>query len=265
MKYIGIRGVRGSGKDLITHVVANTLNHIILHSEDPTKEQMDKWIKDIIDNENIIHEISLDNVYIDSFGDAVKTFVALLLGCDTKYLYDDYYKDHMVINMASFEYEIYDEIPSNIALIDNETLLNIMIKNGNPDSVMSNHYITLRDFIIYFGHNVMKRFFGANIWIKSLNSNMPLFENIFTDKTYKIYRDVKTSSEVTYIKEKKGWIIKLNRKGLKKKKGLDMLSKDNRIDFIIDIPENIYDIYNDILKICKEIIRKDYGEKETNS
>lgn len=261
MKYIGIRGERGSGKDLITYVISNILNHMIYEGEEPTKEQVDKWIKDIIDNENIIHEISLNNIYIDSFGDAVKIFVAMLLGCDTKYLYDDYYKDHMVINMATFEYKIYDNIPDNLILISNELLSDYLLKKGSPDQPLSNIYMSLRDFILYFGHDVMKRFFGANIWIKSLNSNNIMFENIFTDKTYKIYRDVKTSSEVTYIKDRKGIIIKINKPHNKKKKGLDTLSKDKRIDYIIDIPDNIYDIYDNILKICKEIL-KDNGEKE---
>ena len=261
MKYIGIRGERGSGKDLITYIISNILNHMICKEEEPTKEQVDKWIKDIIDNENIIHEISLNNIYIDSFGDAIKTFVAMLLGCDTKYLYDDYYKDHMVINMATFEYKIYDNIPDNLILISNEQLSDYLLKKGSPDQSLSNIYISLRDFILYFGHDVMKRFFGANVWIKSLNSNNIMFENIFTDKTYKIYRDVKTSSEVTYIKDRKGIIIKINKSHNKKKKGLDILSKDKRIDYIIDIPDNIYDIYDNILKICKEIL-KDNGEKE---
>lgn len=264
MKYIGIRGERGSGKDLITYVISNVINYIIHNNEDPDKEQVDKWIKDIIDNENIIHEISLKYIYIDSFGDTIRTFVSLLLGCDIKYLYDDYYKDHMIINMATFEYKIYDDVPDNLVLISNEQLSDFLLKKGSPDQILSNIYISLRDFILYFGHDVMKRFFGANVWIKSLNSNNAMFENIFIDKTYKIYRDVKTTSEVTYIKDRKGIIIKINKQHNKKKKGLDTLSKDKRIDYIINIPTNIYDIYDDILKICKSILIENGKKKIEN-
>lgn len=253
MNYIGIRGHRGAGKDLISYVVGCTLNHMIETNQIPDKSKMDSWINDIIDNDNVIHEVSLKNVYFDSFGDTVKTFVALLLGCDTKYLYDDYYKDRMVIDMSTFKYQIFDDIPKDLTLVSNEQLYNIMMKQGSPDAVVQQYMITLRDFILYFGQDVMKRFFGTNVWIKSLNLNGNMFENIFSDSSYKIFRDIKTSSEVTYIKNKGGIIINVYRKNSHKKRGFnnDKLLKDKRIDFQINIPDNVYDIYDDIIQICE--------------
>ena len=257
MNYIGIRGHRGAGKDLISYVIGCTLNYMMVNNQAPNKSQMDSWITDIINNENIIHEVSLKNVYFDSFGDVVKTFVALLLGCDTKYLYDDYYKDRIVIDMSTFKYQIYDTIPEDLALVDNEQLYNILMKQGSPDTAVQRYLITLRDFILYFGQDVMKRFFGTNVWIKSLNLNGNMFENIFNDSSYKIFRDVKTSSEVTYIKNKKGIIINVYRKDSQKKKGFNnnKLLKDKRIDYQIDVPTNVYDIYDNIIEICNNIIQ----------
>lgn len=257
MNYIGIRGHRGAGKDLISYVIGCTLNYMMVNNQAPDKSQMDSWITDIINNENIIHEVSLKNVYFDSFGDVVKTFVALLLGCDTKYLYDDYYKDRIVIDMSTFKYQIYDTIPEGLALVDNEQLYNILMKQGSPDTAVQRYLITLRDFILYFGQDVMKRFFGTNVWIKSLNLNGNMFENIFNDSSYKIFRDVKTSSEVTYIKNKKGIIINVYRKDSRKKKGFNnnKLLKDKRIDYQIDVPTNVYDIYDNIIEICNNIIQ----------
>lgn len=263
MNYIGIRGYISNHRDLIPYIIGNTINYIILKKTDPDQNTMNKWINEITENENIIHEISLDNIYFESFGDTVKTFVALLLGCDQTYLYNDYYKDHILIDLSNFKYEVYDEFPSDIIIVDNKTLITNMLKKGNPDYQMSKFYITLRDFILYFGHDVMKRFLGVDVWIKSLNASGNLFTNIFDDKKYKFFKDVKTSSEITYIKEHNGVIIKINNKDVKRKKSMDILSSDKRYDYLIEIPSNIYDIYNQIITISNKILK--YGEEESNN
>lgn len=264
MNYIGIRGHRGAGKDLVSYVIGNTLDFIINNNQIPEQSVVNEWIDEIIANENIIHEISLNNIYFDSFGDTVKTFVALLLGCNPSYLYDDYYKDHIVVNLGNFECTEYETLPQNIELVNNEVLAANRIKFCNADSGLSNCYMSLRNFILYFGQDVMKRFFGVDVWIKTLNANNATFTNIFDDKSYKIFRDIKTSSEITYIKKHKGVIIKINRKNPSKKNGMDKLSKDRRFDYLIEIPEDVHLIYEDIINICKNILNKNGKESEKN-
>ncbi len=261
MRYIGIRGHRGSGKSLITYVTGNIIDYMITTHEDPPKTTVDGWIDDIINDENIINNASLKNVYIDSFGDTVRTFVSLLIGCDINMLYDDYSREHVYVNMADFSYQKQHPSPEAI-IIDNGDLVKVMEEKGNPNTYMPNVYMKLKHFILYFGHDVMKKYFGTNVWIKTLLSSQKLFENMFTDKSYKIFKDVKTSSEITYIKNNDGVIININRKDIKKAKGFDNLENDGRYNYCLNIPPDVHDIYDDILKICKQIIGKYYAKED---
>ena len=68
--------------------------------------------------------------------------------------------------------------------------------------------------ISYYGSYVMKYFFGTNVWIKSMVVNENGMENFFTqgeDVTWKIYTDVKFTSEVDFIKQHNGIIVNLIR------------------------------------------------------
>ena len=70
---------------------------------------------------------------------------------------------------------------------------------------------------MYFGREVMQRFFGLNVWVKTLRSCDDRYPYNFNDNLYyKIFTDLKYPSEATYIKEKQGVIVKVNRPGHKK-------------------------------------------------
>ena len=115
-KVIGIRGHRGAGKTTISYLIGNTINYLIKNKEilNDFNDLYRTWCDDIISDEKIIHECGLDYVYFDSFSDTLKLWVKLLIGCPTEYMYDDYYKDHMVINMKDFSYKIHEELPENL-------------------------------------------------------------------------------------------------------------------------------------------------------
>ena len=106
MKYVGIRGHRGAGKTTISYLLGNTINYLVKHPEEELSDDLYRiWCDDIIKDEKIIHECGLDYVYFESFSDILKLWVKLLLGCPTDYMYDDYYKDHMIINLKDFSYK----------------------------------------------------------------------------------------------------------------------------------------------------------------
>lgn len=263
---IGIRGHRGAGKTTISYLVGNTIDYLVKNEE--IKEDFNDlyrtWCDDIIGDEKIIHNCSLDYVYFDSFSDTLKLWVILLVGCPKDYLYDDYYKDHLVINMKDFSYKVYDKLPEN--LLNHNELYEIMPKDKNPTTITKNIYISLRDFILYFGVEVMQRYFGTNVWVKTLKNSGAFYDSIFDDEvSYKIFTDIKTPGEITYIKnDKKGIVIKVSRPGHKKSsKGLDRLGQDSRYDYEIIVNDDLYNTKEQIIDIVKHII---YGKagKESN-
>ena len=272
MNYIGIRGHRGAGKSTIAYLLGNTINELLRQQKDsydePISELYQTWCDEIVNNENIIHDVCLDKIYFESFSDTIKIMIKMFLGCPQEFLYSDYHKDHVVINLRDFTYKVYESIPENIKTYTSKELYECMSKVGNPITITKNVYITLREFILYFGREVMQRHFGMNVWVKSLKSSQELFTNIFNEEDcYKIYMDVKTPGEVTYIKNLGGVIIKVVRPGHKKPKGIDKLSQDNRFDYEVTIGENLYDTINQVINIAKDIITKynNYDKEETGS
>lgn len=269
MNYIGIRGHRGAGKIAISYLIGNTLNYLeelsLSNNSDNDFDSNDfdfhyqAWCDDVLNSEQIIYDCDLKHIYFESFSDSLKLFIILLIGCPRNYLYDDYYKDHMVINIRDFSYNVYDNIEEyNDKLLSREDVINILSKNKQPVTITQNMFMTLREFILYFGIDTMQRSLGLNVWVKSLQANEALFKNIFdNNKDYRIYFDVKTPSEVTYIKNKSGVIIKIDRPGNKKQsKGFDKLKHDDRIDYTINVKGNLYDLKDCILNISKEIKSK---------
>ena len=109
---------------------------------------------------------------------------------------------------------------------------------------------------MYFGLEVMQRFFGANVWVKSLKSSEEFYNSIFNeDNNVKIFTDIKTPGEITYIKNNNGKVIKVSRPGFKKQqKGMDKLSQDNRYDFEIIVNRDLYDTKEQILEISKQLL-----------
>jgi hypothetical protein len=165
----------------------------------------------------------------------------------------------MVINLKDFSYKIYDEIPQNLKLYTHEELYSVMPKDRAPITITKNIYINLRNFIMYFGLEIMQRFFGANVWVKSLKSSSEFYNSIFNEEnSIKIFIDIKTPGEVTYIKNNNGIVIKVSRPQHKKpSKGIDKLSQDNRFDYEIIVDKELYDTKENILNISKRILENE--------
>lgn len=260
MNIIGIRGHRGAGKTTISYLLGNTINYLVEKSKEDFDIAYRVWCDNIIENENVINECELKYVYFDSFADTLRLWVRLLLNCPENYVTDEYFKDHVVVNMKDFSYQVIDELPSYV--LDREELYNIMVAT-QPKPITKNLYISLREFILYFGMDVMQRFFGANVWLKTLKNSSEFYESIFNeDNAYKVFIDVKMPSEVTYIKERNGIIVKVSRPGSQKKNvGMDKLGQDYRFDFEVFVNGDLYKTKDQIFNIAKTIV---YGDKKEN-
>lgn len=279
MNYIGVRGHRGAGKSSIAYLLGNTLNLIcqghskLLDNEEIFSSFYNAWCKQLMESENCINEANTNHVYFESFSDQIKTFIRLLLGCPEEYLYEDKYKDIIAVNLRNLLCIDLSKQPMTNDLSTKFVTASEMHQsidhNLPPQPINSNTYMTLREFIMYFGLEVMQRYFGVNVWVKSLKMNGLRYDDFYdTGECYKIFIDLKTPAEVTYIKQKEGIIVNVERPSNKKgKSGLERLGRDNRIDYNIVVDGDLYDLKNDIINIAKSINNrfKNEGGKENEN
>lgn len=264
-KIIGIRGHRGAGKESVAYLLACTLEFIDYSEELEINDQdayinafnkmYNKAVKELVDDKNkAFEEANFKYVYLDAFGDAPKAMVQQLLGCDFKYLCDSYWKDHIVVNLKTLDIEEVDELPDD--LIDPKTLSQWIPSCFNDKRFTSPLKMSLRDFILYFGIDVMQKSFGVNVWVNSTAQNDKRNEEYF-ENGIRIYTDIKAPTELDYLIDKQAVIINVERRGYKKKGGLDMLKDDNRWDYNIQIKGNdLMSIKDNVLEIAEKIYWK---------
>ena len=265
MNYIGVRGHRGAGKSSIAFLLGNTIDFITTGHQDSTNtilfdDLYKSWCDNLLHNVNCINECSLRNCYFESFSDSIKTFIRLLLGCPEEYLYEDKYKDIVVVNLRDLSCKLLNEFSEPIKIISAQEFYKTMPHDPDesPVAICSNTYMMLREFIMYFGLEIMQRFFGRNVWVKSLKVNSEQIDKFYDlGNSYKIFIDLKTPAEVTYIKQNQGYIVNVNRPGNKKdKSGLERLGRDDRIDYNITVDGDLYSTKENIIEIAKDIINR---------
>lgn len=265
-KYIGIRGHRGAGKNTISRLIGamidtynNKQEFDEVTFEQKTLEYYNCVCEQLIQGET---EISSTLVHYETFADTPITMVHLIFGIPMDYCYNDEKKDTVVINLKTFEYEIEQENAHPLTSARSYfEMRNAEIDcEPAPKKMADDVYMTLRELISYYGNYVMKYFFGANTWIKSLQTTQQDMDMFYTEGElmYKIYTDVKFTSEVDYIKERDGIIINVIRKN--KDKGnyetSTNLMYDTRVDYTIEY-EDILDksTFEQIINIVKQIYK----------
>jgi hypothetical protein len=181
----------------------------------------------------------------------------MLLGCPDEYLYDDSYKDTIVVNLRDLSCRNKNEV-GDVKLWSASELHDSIDHNSNPQTFQINLYMTLREFIMYFGLEVMQRYFGRNVWVKSLKATSDEWDRYLDNgDSYKIFMDLKTPAEATYIKQNNGIIVNVERPTNKKgKSGLERLGGDDRIDYNIVINGDLYSTKVDIVNLAQDIVTK---------
>lgn len=240
---IGITGHRGSGKTSIGYLLGNILNSIrIHHTKEEIFEDYKEWCATIKQNNNAIYDCCLDYIYFDEFGEMPKSFVAQLLGIDMSVLDNDTLKDTMYVNMSNFKLYTYDD---SIKMINAEGIL------SKPAKKWKDTYISLREFIKVFSIDIMQRFFGSDVWLKSRRVNEEKW-NHFIDG-WKLFTDVKTKEEINYIKDNNGIIIRTIRPSNRKKNEGITNTQNVDSDFIINTEGQLIDLFDKIYEIGEKI------------
>lgn len=259
MNYVGIRGHRGAGKSTVAYLLSNTIHYLREHGDEHPIEQFIKefngWCEEFRNDETCISRMDLDQVIIEGFGDGPKMMANMLTGIPFEDMNNDYKKDHTIINLRDFKV-IEDGSISEHECWDAKGYFMHTTTSTDPEPLTEDVYMTLREFILYFGIYVMQNAFGRNVWVKSLVANNKYYNGLFQDdcKRFKIFPDIKASSEITYIKDKGGVIIKVSRPGHKKAGGMDLLRGDSRYDYEVVIDGKLEDLSPQILKVAIDII-----------
>lgn len=251
-KYIGIRGHRGAGKNTFSYLLGVTINYYLLNRcfDDDYIVEYNKAVDKILElNEDFLETSELSNVYFESFADTAKITLAELIGIPSEYMYNDWCKDSVFIDLKNFHYtQAKEKIDIQPLLSESYTaqqLYDNILSNKNFFSIDKPIYIQLRELITYYSKYVMQTFFGCNVWVKSMEKNRWEQERFYSSvkSMYKIYTDCKFSSEVSYIKNNDGIIIQVNREeNIKNNTEFsNELNNDTRIDYHINWNLDLYD------------------------
>ena len=269
-KYIGIRGHRGAGKNTIAYLLGTAIEFYLQHNSWDGFEVVYKSAvqKVIEEGGETIPEYDFKNVYFESFADTAKITLAQILGFPTDWMYNDWCKDATIVDLKDFSFERAQNklnLNSKLALKEKlytaDELYNIM-QHEDITQTDAHVYVTLRELIVYYSKYIMQQFFGRNVWVKSLENSKWENERFYAlNKTiYKIFVDCKFPTEISYIYNNEGKVVKVTRENNIKQDTdfSDQLDNDNRYDFEIDLdgdllkPETIENIKDITLKILSE-------------
>lgn len=263
MKYIGIRGHRGSGKNSISRLLGLALQYY--HNNKCFDEAFDKQYTELCHNlikdKEYYNNVWFDNIYFDNFSDNLKIIISQIFNVDVNLLFTDEFKDNKYINLKDFKiYDLSNIDKNQITNYKNlfEKRLNEMDVETSPKIFKDDLYLSFREFVMYMGW-MFQNFLGKNIWVKLIKLNDLRMDEFFNNIKYKIYCDVKSPSEISYIREKQGIIIKLYRpNNIKNDTDVSQqIDYDNRVDFTIDIDGTLEDIKDQIkqlaIMICENL------------
>ena len=271
VKYIGIRGHRGSGKNTIAYLLGCILQYLNDHREvtpdyihdDNSFEIFYKVCCDTIkkDEQEALANADNNNVYIETFGSTPKMLVELLTDIPHEYFNSDYHKDHVLVNISDFSWRIEEE-PEGKATFNHEGLLTEIMRGNIQEIDNENITLSLRELIVYFAV-VSMMFLGNSIWVKAMkcnerrNSKYDDYYNIGT--IYKIFADIKAPSELSYIKELGGIILMVERPEFAKSdKGVSTLDADHRYDYKVVIEKDILEdtkLRDQLIDIAYRLLR----------
>lgn len=268
MKYIGIRGHRGSGKHTIGILLGHTIEVVInkKYNKEEYKILFNDWVKEILENDDITSRETY-HVYFDSFADAPITMINMIFDIPIEYLQSNKFRDDIYINLKTFECIESLEAPAPLTTayqLFEKRYNEIDCENMNEDPLIfkRNLFISLRNLLYYFGVLVVPKFFGLNIWVKSLERNTKNIENFYRNCSqggYRLFSDVKLIQEVDFIKKHNGVIIRLLRPTNIKNDSLlsNKLDFDNRYDYTIELPnDDLYSLSDQIWNLANNIILK---------
>ena len=265
---IGIRGHRGAGKNTLSFLLGTAIEHYTRKgSFDGFHDVYNKAVMRCRLNESFLYEANFRNVYYESFADIPKVMVADLVGVPTEWAYDDWLKDSTFICINTFEVKCPKDKLEREAVKNHLNTYGVLYDASNIKSAIDTGkeaWLSLRELISYFSH-FMRENMGTDVWIKALKSSLWEKEKFFTgNKTmYKIFVDCKFPSEISYIKNNGGVIVKTEFPGnMKPDTSISSaLADDPRYDYLFNMQNDLFALEEDIKSLALKLVQNDKANR----
>lgn len=210
--YIGIIGHTGDDKLKLSQLIGETVNWIATHKEEKKNPSFDfclhfyEWC-DELDKDGAISNPS-QRVYYASFSHPLKMVVSMITGIPFELFNDPVKKNTYIININSLDYKELE----NETLISPEKLFRNRNRNlsleDNEKQELSDSWMSLNNYVIYFGYYLCRNYIGRDIWTKVERISNGRFGS--ASSPIRIYTDIRTLSEYDYIREKEGSLIRIS-------------------------------------------------------
>lgn len=244
--YIGVRGHRGAGKPTVSYLLAGTIEWYIEKRsfDEEFEDYYQSLVEDILRSpDDFICSRQFDYVYLESFSDTQRVMCSMLLGIDIDNFYSEKSKDCMKVRLSDLSVSTIEDTDELV------TAENLLSRVPTEDDCLS-----LREFCSYYSLG-LQNLMGEELWIRSLEKSDG--QNRDSGTPFKIFYDVKLPSEVSYIVERDGYIVKVLRPKHKKKSTSlsSKLDSDDRVDFEVLIDgEDMMSCKEDLKEIVQVIV-----------
>ena len=208
MKYIGITGKRGSGRQTLAWLLGQTLQCMDKLSFEEYQQKFKAWTDAVKKSKDCIGS---SNYYVlESFGGIILDSIRLTIP-------------------ALYELDLSQESPDLSLSFDVDSLT-----VGEGD-------LTVRQFIIQYADRVLKGNFGRKFWVNIAEQWAHQKEqDEYRTEQYIIYWDVKTDEEAEYIKRHNGVYIQVSCPERLRSGGYNTI-KSTKPDYKIRLHEDFVD------------------------
>ena len=259
--YIGIIGHTGDDKLKLSQLIGETVNWIVTHKEENENPSFDfqlhfyEWYNEL--NENRAISNPSQQVYYASFSHPLKMVVSMITGIPFELFNNPDKKNTYIININSLDYKELE----NETLISPEELFksrnhNLSLKD-NEKQELSDSWMTLNNYVIYFGYYLCRNYIGRDIWTKVERISNGRFGS--ASSPIRIYTDIRTLSEYDFIREKGGSLIRISNSAQKEDKNsivYEKLLSDAEVDGEIHYKSSDFrELYNSVYSICYNIVK----------
>lgn len=228
---LAISGLKGSGKN----EVANMLQFLLT---------VPKWMRYYwIYKLNIRWE---EKWQIVSFASTLKEMLASLIKVPVEMFENRDFKENYCVDFSSLQILHKDDVPKDKLLSDHKfSKLNIL-----ANSIYNNYCLTIRQLMQSFGTQLMRVYFGDNIWITSTLTSR------FDDNL--IVSDLRFKAEYDSVKNVGGKIIYINRPECipgnhASEREVIELFNDNKFDYIIDNSKDLPTLFDNLKKVVWDL------------
>lgn len=195
MRYIGITGKRGVGRDKFGWLLGSVLEDLT-HEKQGGIVDNAAWYDKVCYIRHQAEPTSSRHTCITSFASQIEDQAMLLCGSTFGLEWKKEPGKYFILMDAM---EVVEEVPQDC----------VIVSHNDYSSENSLQAMAIEEFIIYYGESI-KQAYGKDIWTKVASSWMKnKLEDVNDPTTTIIFTDVKTNAEAEYILSKNGYLIEV--------------------------------------------------------